>query len=273
KYSAQSTSPSSSDGSIAPPTASCCSCARSIEASQSSAGTICEIVNATTRPRLRSMPSRQSSGTSAPGVDMNVTHGNRTGTSSPLGSPSQTSTSAALRCGSSADRQASRARGALLPMTTETAGSADELCLEEGIDELTFLVIFGFGVDGPHIVRRAVEDVQRGQNRRPHRVILIVVAMEAVAPARLQIVERGETLPDYLDRTLVVRVVHRVRLRDANLHAVDDLLGVEQPDPRKLVLGELDGFPVRHRPDVVVLEAEVLDTEATRSGLNHALAP
>src|SRR5262249_55821021 len=151
----------------------------------------------------------------------------------------QTITSAPSRCGSSAARHAGSAVAALLPMTTETAGSADELCLEEGIDELTFLVIFGFGVDGPHIVRRAVDDVQRCQDRRPHGVILVVVAMEAVAPARLKIVEGREVRADDLDRLLVVRVVHRVCLRDANLDAVDDLLGIEEPDPGELVLREL----------------------------------
>src|SRR3989442_14038613 len=103
------------------------------------------------------MPSRQSSGTSAPGRSSNRAHENRSRNAAVLGDASCTSTSTApSTCGSSAARHASRlSGGAFEPMTTETEGllrDEVELDIEEGIDDLAFLQVLLLGVHRPHVV-------------------------------------------------------------------------------------------------------------------------
>src|SRR6266566_2668626 len=84
--------------------------------------------------------------------------------------------------------------------------------LEERVDKLPLLEVLGLDVDAPNVVGRAVDDVQRREDRRPHRMVLVVVPMQAVAAARLKIFEPLEVAANRLDSVLVDRVVHRVCL-------------------------------------------------------------
>src|SRR5512132_3449293 len=104
-------------------------------------------------------------------------------------------------------------------------------------------------------------------------MILVVVTMEAVATARLEILELSKVSLDRRNRFFVLRVVHRVRLRNEHLHAVDDLARVDQPDPSEFLGRKLYSLLIRHVPDLVPLEAEVFDAEARLAGANHAVTP
>src|SRR6476661_3388646 len=149
---------------MAPATTSSCARRSRIRATQSAAGRIGEIVSATTAPEAASIPSRQSSGTSAP-------------------ARSWTITSASSTCPSSAARHASTEPGAPFEATTmDREGSANELDVEQLVHDPALLVVLGLGVDGPDVVVRPVQKVQRGEDRRPHRVVLVVVAIEADPP-------------------------------------------------------------------------------------------
>src|SRR5262249_21016369 len=106
--------------------------------------------------------------------------------------------------------------------------------LEERLDELAFLEVIAFGVDAPDVMSGPVDDVERGEDCRPHRVILVVVPVQAVATACLEILEPLEIIPDRRDRVLVLGVVHRICLRHEHLDPVDDFARIEQADPRQL---------------------------------------
>src|SRR5262245_8739259 len=98
-------------------------------------------------------------------------------------------------------------------MTTETVGpppaSADGLEVEELVHDLSLLEVDLLGVHRPHIVVRALNEIEAGEDRSPHRVILVVVAVETVAPAGGEVLEGAEVVLERLDGFLVVAVVHR----------------------------------------------------------------
>src|SRR2546421_3745717 len=192
-------------------------------ATQSGAGSIGEIVSATIRPRLASMPSRHSAGTSAPRRSMNRANGKRSRSSGGLASGSHTSTSAPSTCGSSAVRHAStEARAPFEPTTIESPTSADELDIHQAVDGLALLEVLRLGVDGPDVELRSVDHVQGAEDRRPHRVVLVVVPVQPVAAEGGEVVETGEVRAEGLDRRPVAQVVHRIGARHTDLDAVDD---------------------------------------------------
>src|SRR5829696_2102486 len=145
--------------------------------------------------------------------------------------------------------------------------------LEEGLDELALFEVFRLSVDAPDVVLCTVDDVQRRQHRSPHGVILVVVSVETVSAARLQIFEPFEIVLQGRDCALEARVVHRIRPRNQHLDSIDDLARIDQADTSKLLGSELDRLLVGHLPDVVALEAEVLDTQARGSRPDHVFAP
>src|SRR5262249_32732187 len=153
------------------------------------------------------------------------------------------------------------------PTTIESDGEglANKLDVEQLVDDPALLVVLRLGVHGPDVVVRAVEMVKGGEDRRPHRVVLVVVAVESVPSEGLQVLEPRDVAVDDSDGLAVRRVVHGIRLRDAHLDAVDDVGGLDESDARKLRSGQLDSIRIGHLPDVVALEAEVLDAEAGRS--------
>src|SRR5438552_14339936 len=61
--------------------------------------------------------------------------------------------------------------------------------LEKSLDELALFEILGFGVHAPHVVLATVDGVERRKQRGPHRMVLVVVAMEPVATAGLEVLE------------------------------------------------------------------------------------
>ena len=72
----------------------------------------------------------------------------------------------------------------------------------------------------------------------------------------------------------VVGVVHRVGERHARDVALLDLRRVDEAELRELVLGQLDELVVVHLPQVVALEAEVLQADARlRLVRDHPRAP
>src|SRR5205085_11423493 len=100
----------------------------------------------------------------------------------------------------------SRAGGAFEPITTETEGaSANEVDIEEDVKKLSLLQVHLFGVHRPDVVLRRIGQVDSCENRGPHRVILVVVPVEAVSAAGLEVVEPGEVGADRLHGLLVVR--------------------------------------------------------------------
>ena len=111
------------------------------------------------------------------------------------------------------------------------------------------LVVLGLGVHGPDVVVRPVDEVERGEDRRPHRVVLVVVAVEPVAAERLQVREPGqvaaqERRPPRGSRGRTSGTPSaRAPLRRRRRRRVD------QADPRHLVRGERDRLLVGHLPD------------------------
>src|SRR5437867_12925016 len=75
--------------------------------------------------------------------------------------------------------------------------------IEQRVDELPLLEVVRFRVDIPDVVLSAVHQVHRRQDRGPHRVILIVVTMKAVASASLDVCELLEIGTDSLKLCLV----------------------------------------------------------------------
>src|SRR5579864_7334664 len=74
------------------------------------------------------------------------------------------------------------------------------------------LVIFGVLVDVPHVVAPlAGDDVARGEHRRHHRVVLVIVFVHAVAADQVQgRVAAFEVEPDGGDVVAIVFVVDRI---------------------------------------------------------------
>src|SRR6267142_1987235 len=70
--------------------------------------------------------------------------------------------------------------------------------LEESLHELALFEILGFGVHAPNVVLAAVDGVERREQRGPHRMILVVVAMKPVATAGLEVFEGRKIRPDHL---------------------------------------------------------------------------
>src|SRR5439155_21452401 len=188
-----------------------------------------EIVSATASPEEASIPSRHSSGTSASGRSRKRANGNRAWTAGAVATGSHTITSTPSICPASASRHASTDSGAPFDATT-TERSTNELDVEQLVDDLALLVVLGLRVHRPDVVARSVEEVERGEDRSPHRVVLVVVAVQPVASERLQVLEACEVPVDDRDRLPVIRVVHRVCLRDSHLDAVDDVLRIGESD-------------------------------------------
>src|ERR1041385_3838674 len=88
--------------------------------------------------------------------------------------------------------------------------------------------------------------------------------MQAVAADLLKVADGLEPAADRRDAVLVVLVVHRVGLRHAYRVAALDLGTIGQPELLELARRKLDELVVVHRPEVVALEAEVLEPD-TRS--------
>ena len=104
-------------------------------------------------------------------------------------------------------------------------------------------------------------------------MVLVVVPVKTVSAARLQVYELLQVGLNGPHGILEVRVVHRVRLWNAHLDAVNHLGRIDEADASELVLGELDRFFIGHFPDVVAGEAEVLDAEAGGPRPDHVVAP
>src|SRR3954454_21897268 len=105
---------------------------------------------------------------------------------------------------------------------------------------LVLLVVRALHVDRPDVVLRAVQEVLHGAHRAEHRVVGVVVAVQAIAPDLLEVRQAGEPALDDVDALGVVLVVHRIRLRHADDVAATDLLRRGEPELPELARGEGD---------------------------------
>ena len=87
------------------------------------------------------------------------------------------------------------------------------------------LVVDALGVDRPDVVVGAEQDVVDRAHRGQHRVIGVVVAMQAVAPDLDQVGDPLEPAPDRRHALGVLGVVDRIGLVHAHHEAELDLLG------------------------------------------------
>ncbi|MEZ5771861.1 MAG: hypothetical protein R3D61_09625 [Defluviimonas denitrificans] len=122
---------------------------------------------------------------------------------------------------------------------------------------LEFLVVGAFDVDGPDIMLFA-QDVARGQHRRQHRMVLVVVAVQAVAADRLEvIVERDDPLFQHVKRGAVFAVIDRITLGWRMMAAPMTSLALARPSCSSSLLTKLARVLVRHVPQPVALLAEI----------------
>src|SRR3954453_9466110 len=88
------------------------------------------------------------------------------------------------------------------------------------------LVVDGLDVHGPDVVLGALDDVVDRAHRAEHRVVGVVVAVQAVAPDLDEVLaQRVQPAADALDAAGVLLVVDGVGERDAHYVAAADLLG------------------------------------------------
>jgi len=136
------------------------------------------------------------------------------------------------------------------------------------------LVIRAVGVDRPQVVFGAVAGVVDGAQRGQHRMVGVVVAVQAVAADLLQVLDALEPGAHRADAALVVGVVDRIGLRNAHDVAALDARGVGEADPLELARGARDQLLVGRVPETVALEAEVLQADARAREIgHHRLAP
>src|SRR4030095_15948827 len=131
------------------------------------------------------------------------------------------------------------------------------------------LVVLRFSVDAPQVVALAEHGVADGEHAGEHRVILVVVAMQSVAPNRLKILEPVEELADHSEVLAVPGVVDRVGLGDPDHASVLDVLVAGESDAVHLTFAQLDQLGVGGAPYLVALRAEVLEPETGLGGVRH----
>src|SRR5207248_4575704 len=81
--------------------------------------------------------------------------------------------------------------------------------------------------------------------------------------------DAGQPALDDVDPVCVLRVVHRIRLGYPDRVTTLHLLRARQPERSQLRGRELDELVVGHRPQVVALEAEVLQADAGLRLVGH----
>ena len=134
-------------------------------------------------------------------------------------------------------------------------------------------MVFLFHIDRPDVVVGTVQ-VFDGQHRCVHRVVLVVVLVHAVAANEMDVGSFGiDPRTDRGHVVLVFEVVVRIRLRDTHHVAHFDILGSDESECLKLFRPEGNQILVRHRPDVIVLKDEVLETQARAAVLDHKGRP
>src|SRR5436305_1708513 len=139
---------------------------------------------------------------------------------------------------------------------------------------LVRLVVDRLGVHRPDVVACAVADVLDRAHRGQRRVVGGVVAVKTVAADLVQVLDPVQPAFDDLDAVGVLGVVHGIRLWYPDRVATLDLLRAGQAELRELLRRELDEVVVGHRPQVVALEAEVLEPDARlRLVGDHPRAP
>src|SRR5438477_1948733 len=132
-----------------------------------------------------------------------------------------------------------------------------------------FLVVDALGVHGPEVVLRAAHEVLHRAHCGEHRVVRVVVAMQAIAAHLLEVADGLEPRADRSDPRLVVAVVHRIGLRHAHGVAALNLGAISQPELLELTRREFDELLVAHVPQLVALEAEVLEPDAGLRLVGH----
>ena len=128
-------------------------------------------------------------------------------------------------------------------------------------------------VDRPHVVV-GPEDVVDREDRRHHRVVLVVVLVHAVATRRHDVRGVvGDPVPQDRDVVLVVLVVDRIRLGHPHDVAGLDLARVGEDRVLQLALALLDEVLVGLRPHLVALVHEELEAEARAALLDEVRRP
>ena len=107
-------------------------------------------------------------------------------------------------------------------------------------------MIFGVLVDVPYVVEpRAGENVPRGEHRRHHRVVLIIVSVHAVAADHMQgRIAAFEVAPDGSDVVAIVFVVNRIGLGLAHDAGIDHVGRRHEPDLRHFLFRQRDEIAV-----------------------------
>ena len=100
-------------------------------------------------------------------------------------------------------------------------------------------------------------------------MILVIVAMETVAPDGLIVFEAADEILDRVQVIAILRIVDGIGLRNAKNTTVLDVGWRNQADAIQLPLPQLNEVGVRNRPQPVTLGTEILQPQATFGRIRH----
>src|SRR5690242_2593048 len=93
-------------------------------------------------------------------------------------------------------------------------------------------------------------------------MILVVIAVQAISPDRLEVGESIHKFPNNLEISCILRIINRIRLRHTEHTTLYDIFYFSKTDSFQFMLCELDQICIRHTPQFIAFVAEILKTKA-----------
>src|SRR5215831_3212662 len=109
-------------------------------------------------------------------------------------------------------------------------------------------MIFLVGIDLPKVMFFSIDQVANSKHSCEHRMILVIVAMEPIAPDRLIVFEAANEIPHSRQVITVIGIIDRISFRNAKDTAVLNVSARSQTDALEFPFTELDEIGVRHFP-------------------------
>ena len=101
-------------------------------------------------------------------------------------------------------------------------------------------------------------------------MILVVVAMQAVPPYGLKVLQSIHKVPNDLKILCIVGVIDRIGFRHAEYTTIHDITRLCEPDPFQFSLPQFDQIGIWHVPQIITFRTEIFQPQA---GLARGLGP
>src|SRR6478735_1541573 len=119
-------------------------------------------------------------------------------------------------------------------------------------------MILLIGIDAPQIVLLSKDEITHCQHARKHGVVLIIVPMKTVTTNSLKIFEAADELFQSNERILIIRIVNRIRLRNAKDTTIVYVVVTRETDALHFVLSQFHKIRIRHIPQLIAFSTKIL---------------